>query len=86
MVTINLNSSEHRGHERGLGAKQRVHCIFHASLAHHNRGLVLGGTNGTIHPHRVPIGMPVGILPNQKRPSKQSASLTCIERVIRGDI
>lgn len=29
-------------------------CIFHASLTHHNRGLVLAGTSGTIRPLRVP--------------------------------
>lgn len=78
--------SEYRGHGQGLGAERRVQCIFHASLTHHNRGLVLAGTNGTIHPHRVPRGMPTGILPNQKRPRKQSSSLSCTRRVIWGDL
>lgn len=75
-----------RGHGQGLGAERRVHCIFHASLTHHNRGLVLAATNETIHPHRVPRGMPAGILPNQKRPRKQSSSLSCTGRVIWGDL
>ena len=39
-----------QGHGRGLGAERRVQWIFHASLTHHNRGLVLAGTNGTIPP------------------------------------
>lgn len=70
----------------GAWERARVQCIFHASLTHHNRGLVLAGTSGTIHPLRVPRGMPTGSLPNRRRPRKQSLHLACIGRFARGDI